>query len=577
VAELLRFTCNGTPVEVDTEPGESLLSVLRERLLVTSVKDGCAPQGQCGCCTVIVDGDPRVACVTPAARVANRSVTTVEGLDDATRDALARGFVDTGGSQCGFCTPGIVVRAAAMIAKGRTTRVDLDRALGAHLCRCTGWRTVYGAVDAAVSHAAPTSRDLDAAGRRAVLEGGAPQRVGTDVPLGHGGFADDGAPRDALVAVPRPPGSTVPAVDAAGLQWVVAETLLAGRDEAGKVQGRRTTIDERPPLPVPACPAGGVCLATGWVEPAYLEPDASWCEPGGEPATPLANGGAFGGKESSPVAAAARELADRHGRAVRVVLAREDVVRLGPKRSPMAASAVVDGRTVRIAGTVAGGDGATAYLSSAARWPYRIDVEADWDVVDVPGPPTGRTPRAAGLAEHVVLLEGALAEAGVDRGALVADDRAASVLLDSCAPAPGDGDALAGARVTLDPGTGAVTRVEVRVAAGDPLDEVVLRSYATGAAHMALGWVLTEGLAVDPASGEVHDLTIRSFGVIRAKDTPPIDVTIVDDPGPPRERASDAVFAAVAAAAWNALSAAEGARPESFPARTTRAARLLRR
>ncbi|MGH9051224.1 MAG: hypothetical protein ACRDY4_15955, partial [Acidimicrobiia bacterium] len=75
----------------------------------------------------------------------------------------------------------------------------------------------------------------------------------------------------------------------------------------------------------------------------------------------------------------------------------------------------------------------------------------------------------------------------------------------------------------------------------------------------------------------VHDLTIRSFGVIRAKDTPPIDVTIVDDPAPPRERASDAVFAAVAGAAWNALSAAEGARPESFPARTTRVARLLRR
>jgi len=587
VAEPLRFTCNGRPVAVDTEPGESLLSVLRERLLVTSVKDGCAPQGQCGCCTVIVDGDPRVACVTPAARVAGRSVTTVEGLDDDTRDALARGFVDTGGSQCGFCTPGIVVRAAAMMAKGRTARVDLDRALAAHLCRCTGWRTVYEAIAVCARVPAPRpvraktvavpSRDLDAAGRRAVLEGGAPQRVGTDVPLGNGGFADDSAPRDALVAVPRPPGSTAPAVDAAGFAWVVADTLLAARAAAGKVQGRRTTIDERPPIPLPSRPPGGVRLATGWVEPAYLEPDASWCEPGGEPATPLANGGAFGGKESSPVAAAARELADRHGRAVRVVLAREDVVRLGPKRSPMAASAAADGGTVRIDGIVAGGDGARAYRSLAARWPYRIEVEAGWDVVGLSGPPTGCTPRAAGLAEHVVLLEGALAEAGADRGALVADDRAASVLLDSCAPSPGDGDALAGARVTLDPGTGALERVQVRIAAGDPLDEVVLRSYATGAAHMALGWVLTEGLAVDPVSGEVHDLTIRSFGVIRAKDTPPIDVTIVDDPGPPRGRASDAVFAAVAAAAWNALSAVEGARPESFPARTTRAARLLRR
>ena len=117
----------------------------------------------------------------------------------------------------------------------------------------------------------------------------------------------------------------------------------------------------------------------------------------------------------------------------------------------------------------------------------------------------------------------------------------------------------------------------VRVAAGDPLDDVVLRSYVVGAAHMALGWVLTEGLAVDPETGEVHDLTIRSFGILRAKDTPPIEVEVIDDPRPPLARASDAVFAAVAAAAWNAVSDAEGARPESFPARDTRAARALRR
>ena len=95
--------------------------------------------------------------------------------------------------------------------------------------------------------------------------------------------------------------------------------------------------------------------------------------------------------------------------------------------------------------------------------------------------------------------------------------------------------------------------VHIEVAAGDPLDEVVLRSYAIGAAHMALGWVTSRGLAVDPATGEVHDLTIRSFGVLRASDTPPIDVTIVDDPAPPRARSSDAVFAAVAAATWLAL------------------------
>lgn len=566
------FVCNGAPVEVDAAPGESLLSMLRERLGIVSAKDGCAPQGQCGCCTVLVDGDARVACVTPAARVEGRAVTTVEGLDSATRDSLAAAFVATGGSQCGFCTPGIVMRAASLLARGRTRRADVDRGLAAHLCRCTGWQTVYAAIETAT--AAPpgvSRRDLGAASRRAALEGGGEQRVGLDVPLGGGGFADDLAPRDALVAVPRPPGSDAAAIDAAGISWVVAESLDQARADAAKVQGRRTTVDERPPIAAPRVPAGGVRLATGWVEPAYLEPDASWCQPGGEPATPFANAGAFGGKESSIAPAAARALADHHGRAVRVLFSREDVVRLGPKRPPIGATAVYDGRAVDVHGHVAAG---VAAFGAEAVTPYQLDVRQRWEPVAVPGPPVATNLRAAGAAEVAVLVEGALEEAGADRAALVADDRAAGVLLDSCATAPGG--ARAGARVQLDD-AGTLTRVEVRVAAGDPLDEVVLRSYAVGAAHMALGWVLSEGIAVDPATGEVHDLTIRSFGVIRAKDTPALDVTVVADDGEPRPRASDAVFAAVAAAAWNAVTRSEGARPETFPARGTRAARRLRR
>src|SRR5262249_42385083 len=146
MSDRVGFVCNGAAVEVDVAPGETLLSVLRERLGLVSVKDGCAPQGQCGCCTVLVDGDARVACVTPAARVEGRSITTVEGLDPAVRADLADAFVATGGSQCGFCTPGIVMRAASLLAKGRTSRADIDRGLAAHLCRCTGWQTVFAAV-----------------------------------------------------------------------------------------------------------------------------------------------------------------------------------------------------------------------------------------------------------------------------------------------------------------------------------------------------------------------------------------------------------------------------------------------
>jgi hypothetical protein len=526
---------------------------------------------------VLVDGQPRVACVTPASRVDGRTVTTVDGLDATHRDALTRALVATGGSQCGFCTPGIVVRCAALLDKGTPDKSAVDRALAAHLCRCTGWQTIAEAVTVAAGAAGattlpPPDRPFAAATRRSTLEGHARQRVDSDVPLGRAGFADDTAPRDALVAVLVPLGSTADGVDAAGLQWVVADTLHDARVRAGKVQGRRTTVDEQPPLVLPEPWPGGVRLATSWVEPAYLEPDASWCEPGGEPATPLANGGAFGGKESSVAAVAAAELSGRLGRTVRVLLSREDTVRLGPKRPPIAARARLRDGRVEIEGVVAKG-GMDAYLVATPPSPLRIPYQVTWAEAPVAGPPAAPNLRAAGLAERAVLLAGAVAEAEVDPWVLVDGDRAASVMLDSVVTTP-EG-ALAGARVEIAPDTFRIERVIIRIAAGDMLEGVTLRSYAIGAAHMALGWVLSEGLAVDE-SGAVHDLTIRSFGILRARDMPLVDVEILDDPGPPLA-ASDAVFAAVAAAAWNAITVVEGRRPEIFPARTTRVARLLRR
>src|SRR5690606_11403347 len=149
------------------------------------------------CCTVLVDGAPRVACVTPVRRIAGRRITTVDGLPDDERQAWADAFVATGGSQCGFCTPGIICRLAGPKPPGRAA---VARALAAHLCRCTGWQTILEAVERKGEPASP--RDLDAAARRATIEGGVAQAVGPDVALGRGGFADDGAPHDALVAVP---------------------------------------------------------------------------------------------------------------------------------------------------------------------------------------------------------------------------------------------------------------------------------------------------------------------------------------------------------------------------------------
>lgn len=491
----IEFVVDGRRARVPDD-GSSLLDVLRDRVGARAPKDGCSPQGQCGCCTVLVDGEPRVACVTPARRVAGRVVTTADGLPDAARWADA--FCATGASQCGFCTPGIIVRLAARPA-------NPARALLAHLCRCTGWRSILEAHAIAVADGAVepwAGRDPAAAARRASIEGGVAQAVGSAVALGQGGFAADTAPPDALVAVPSVTGG-----------WALGETLAAARAAAGKVQGRRTTVDPTAPVDLPEGD-WAVALRTSWVEPAYLETDASWCEPGGEPASPLANGGAFGAKVDSPAPVAARRLADEHGRPVLVVLSREDTVRMGPKRPPLAAGVDASGRgVVRVARTpgVAEAIGLVAGLDLAV------------EEVEVTGPPTSVAVRAAGWAEAAVLAAG------------VRGDREVSVV-----------DPRTGGRATAsvdDDGA-----IGLRVSGGAPLDEVVLRSYCVGAAHQALGWVTSEGLAVD-ADGVVHDLTIRSFGILRAVDMPPVHVDVEPDDGAP-VRVSDAAFAAVAGAMW---------------------------
>jgi aerobic-type carbon monoxide dehydrogenase small subunit (CoxS/CutS family) len=494
---MIQFEVDGRQVEVPDD-GRSLLDGLREVCRSTAVKDGCSPQGQCGCCTVLVDGAPRVACVTPVRRVAGRSITTLDGLPGDVRDDWADAFTRCGASQCGFCTPGIIVRLEGLRAKDRPADdAAVERALAAHLCRCTGWRSIVEAYHAFGVND-PLGRDLGAAGRRAAIEGRTAQRVGSGVALGRGGFADDQAPPDALVAVSDGVGG-----------WSVAESLHEARQAAGRVQGRRTTIDARHPLEIPIGSWDRV-LRTTWVEPAYLELDASWCEPGGVPASPLANGGAFGAKQHGEVQAAARELADRHGRTVRVLWSREDSVRCGPKRPPVAAGIRDDGSGVlRVART----DGIVDAIRSVAPG---LDVEE----VDVVGPRPSIDLRAAGWAEASILA------ASVTDG----PDRVRS---------PGGGEAEA--RVSDG-------RIEVTVACGEVLDPVVLRSYCLGAAHMALGWVTSEAVAVDD-EGIPHDLTIRSFGIVRPAEMPPVDVTIADSRGD-AVNGSDAVFAAVAAAVW---------------------------
>ncbi len=504
----VEFTVNGETVSVPA--GGTLLDALREDLDLHSVKDGCSPQGQCGCCTVWVDGQPRVSCVTPVARVRGRSITTIEGLADA--DAWAAAFSEHGGSQCGFCTPGIIMRAAALDADQRSSPDAIRNALLAHLCRCTGWHPIVESITsvelAASDGRSATRRPVDrhqvdpqAAQRRATLEGGVPQRVGPSVALGQGGFADDSAPDDALVAVRD-----------ADRAWVVGETLAEARHLSGKVQGRRTTAPLSWPLELPAGDWQRT-LQTTWVEPAYLEPDASWCRPGGEPISSYGNGGAFGGKQSGELGVDARRLADRYGRPVRLLSTREDVVRLGAKRPPLAAGVNADG-TGRV--HVVRTDGIVAAIRMAAP-------EVEVVEFDVPGPPTSVALRGAGWVELAVLL------------ASLRDRPPFTVT----SPTGGHATAEIGGDGTI----------RVSVSCGEPLDAAVLRSYCAGAAHMALGWVTSEGLSVDH-EGVPHDLTIRSFGVLRAVDTPPIEVDVVGSDGA-SVNGSDAVFAAVAVAAWH--------------------------
>jgi aerobic-type carbon monoxide dehydrogenase small subunit (CoxS/CutS family) len=540
-ASAVTFLLNGAPVDVQDDQGASLLDALREQLQCRSVKDGCSPQGQCGCCTVWVDGAARVACVTAIRRVAGRSVTTVEGLDPELRARWAGAFAAAGASQCGFCTPGILLRLAALEQGSRpVTRQGVESALLAHLCRCTGWQSIVEAACAALGldtaehpgtgEPAP-ALDPFLASWRAQIEGPAFQSSGPEVVLGGAGFADDSAPEGALVQL-------------GAAETMPAGTLGASRAGTSKVQGRNSTVPLVHPVAVPEG-AWALTLQTTWVEPAYLEPDASWCLPAGPPASPLANGGAFGGKQRSPVVARARALAAEHQSPVRVIWSREDVVRYGPKRPPLSLGLRPDGSgVVRIGRTPGSPD-----LGGLGELVRRVAPGVVLEEVDIAGPPVGGELRGAGWVEVLAALHAlrGCRDGGGGEGTGSAD-----------VTVPGGGRAAVSVQAAGGPsGRGTVT---VEVWAGEVLHAVTLRSYVIGAVHQALGLVWSEGIAVD-ADGAPLDLTIRSFGILTAREMPQVNVILHEDDLWP-VNGSDAVFTATVAAAW----IAEGV-PPRWPTR----------
>ncbi|HZX54574.1 MAG TPA: 2Fe-2S iron-sulfur cluster-binding protein, partial [Ilumatobacteraceae bacterium] len=182
----IEFQLNGTPVTVSGDHPH-LLAALREELDITSPKDGCSPSGQCGCCTVLVDGKAIVSCQQSLTKTAGKSVTTLEGVAAEERNAFSNAFAACGGLQCGFCIPGIVLRAKAQIdKKGADLQpADMARHLGAHLCRCTGYVKILEAIDAVAK-----GKEFEPALATTVGGSGAKYEAG-ELALGDRNYVDD--------------------------------------------------------------------------------------------------------------------------------------------------------------------------------------------------------------------------------------------------------------------------------------------------------------------------------------------------------------------------------------------------
>jgi carbon-monoxide dehydrogenase small subunit len=147
---LVRFKLNGKPIKVFTKPNCNLLDLLRRKLKITSVKRGCEV-GECGSCTVLLDGKPVVSCLVLAPMVEGKEVTTLEGIsEDGELHPLQLAFIKAGAVQCGFCTPGIILTAKALLDKNpNPTPEEIKEAIQGNLCRCTGYTKIIEAIQLA--------------------------------------------------------------------------------------------------------------------------------------------------------------------------------------------------------------------------------------------------------------------------------------------------------------------------------------------------------------------------------------------------------------------------------------------
>jgi len=213
------FTVNGSAVSIEVlDQDLTLLDVLRDALDVTSPKNGCQPQAQCGCCTVLLDDKPVLACALKPQRVQGKLVTTLEGLDEQHRQQIAACFVRCGGVQCGFCIPGIAMRGVGLCQKHpRPTRGEMLGVLKPHFFRCTGYAQIVNSIElySKVRAGTPLSSAaaVDGSGKIGM---NLPRCEGCDVVLGDRKFIDDMKLSEMLFGAPRladHPRATVRAID----------------------------------------------------------------------------------------------------------------------------------------------------------------------------------------------------------------------------------------------------------------------------------------------------------------------------------------------------------------------------
>jgi aldehyde oxidoreductase len=196
------FTLNGKPVTVHSDPVTPLLDVLREELNLTGTKQGCDHEGECGACTVLLDGQPVRSCLTPVGKVSGRQVLTVEGLGDLDHlHPLQTAFIETGAVQCGFCTPGFLVTAKALLDREpNPTPSQIVEALEGNICRCTGYVKIVQAVQLAAARLRGEEVDWFAPDERAPLGGSALRSDSLDKVTGRARYVEDMAPAGLLHA-----------------------------------------------------------------------------------------------------------------------------------------------------------------------------------------------------------------------------------------------------------------------------------------------------------------------------------------------------------------------------------------